>query len=291
MAAQSANNTTGERSAIDYDRARFGEQRDVWGSENTKPRTSADMSATYVQRLRNGHDWVGVDKESIVHENDGMTTRVTLTHWKDHRISSDAERAVNLRDESQVLSHKWVETKTEVMTIEHNKAEVYDALCVEKYSNSDLQSECIRLEAVTREERARGIKIEDFTKKVAAEVQVEGQLTKEMRQRADFLEKTRMERFKDRESLKCCARCCTACCWLDRSNGCTAFFIYTCPLLMGLSLPCRCGSLWCCGPDVCCQKERVLRSLDPDTAIQEWDKQLKRIKREEMERMLNDMFL
>ena len=227
MSRQTANNTSGERCATDYDRARFGEQREVWGSENTLPHTSADMSATYTQRLRNGHNWIGVDKESVVHENDGMSTRVTLTHWKDHRISSDAQRAVKFRNESQQLSHQWVETKKDVMTIEHNKAEVYDALCTEKYDNSDLQSECIRLEALTREERVTAKKIEDYTKKIAKQINVEAEITKEMKQRADFLEQVRQDRIKDRESLQCCGKCCTAMCWLDKKNGCK-FGFFSC---------------------------------------------------------------
>ena len=71
-----------------------------------------------------------------------------------------------------------------------------------------------------------------------------------------------------------------------------SFMVYTFPLLLGLSLPCKCHRCWCCGPtEICCQKNRILKSLDTETALQAWDQQLKRIKREEMERMLNDMFL
>jgi len=291
MASQSRHNTSGEACATDYDRARFGQQREVWGSENTRSMTSADMSLTYVQRLRVGHDWVGVDKESVVHEGDGSTTRVTLTHWKDHRLDTDAQRAVSLRNETQELSHRWEKSKGQVMEIERAKGTVYDELCNEKYNNSDLQSECIRLEEAIKTERVRTKRIEDYYKKVTKEVDEEKQRTKEMSQRGDFLKHKRGELLKERGSLKCCARCCTACCWED--TDCTKFWMLTFPVLVGCSLPCKCCRICscCCDAEICCQKERILNTLDVDKAMNEWEKQLIRIKRQEMEEMLNNMLL
>jgi hypothetical protein len=279
MAAQTANNTSGERSATDYDRARFGQQREVWGSENTRSMTSANMNLSYVQRLRQGHDWVGVDKESIVHENEGMTSRVTLTHWKDHRIEVDAQRAQRLSIESQSLSQQWEEEKKNVKDVEHDKGEMYDALCTEKYSTSELTEGCIRLEEAIKKERIYTKKVERSVKSMQKQLDEEAEVTLRTKQRAEYLHKERQQRLAERDSLKCCATCCTACCWVE--NSFTMFFrSNSCGMLVGLSAPCRCGREWfCCTPEPCCQKDKVLQSLDPASSFRQWNKTLERIKR------------
>lgn len=288
MAAQSANNTSGERSATDYDRARFGQQREVWGSENTHSMTQANMNSTYVQRLRAGHDWVGVDKESIVHENEGMSSRVTLTHWKDHRIEFDAQRAKTLSSEAHTLSQQWEEEKKNVHVIEKDKGKVYDLLCTEKYDNSDLQSECIRLEECIQKEKTKTKSTANQTKKIMKLVEEEKEVTLRTKQRANYLEKERIQRLKERATLKCCGTCCTSCCWVK--NSCTAFWQFTFPVVIGMTLPCRCSRVWwCCAPEICCEKQKIITTLDPATSFRNWSKTLTRIKREEMDSMLHDM--
>jgi hypothetical protein len=287
MAAQTSNNTTGERCAIDYDRARFGQQREVWGSENTRSITTANMDLSYIQRLRAGHDWVGVDKESIVHENEGMSSRVTLTHWKDHRIEMNAQRASKLASESQKLSQQWEEEKEEVKIYEKSKGIIYDDLCNEKYSNSDLQSECIRLEEAFKKERLHTKRLESAVIKIKKQLEEETVITLRTKQRADYLESEIIRRQEERDSLQCCAKCCTACCWED--NEFTRFCILSCGMLVGVDPPCRCSHIWfCCTPEVCCQKAKILATLDPATSFRGWSKQLKRIKMEEMEQLLNN---
>ena len=112
----------------------------------------------------------------------------------------------------RAMSETRLNLDTNVMEIERAKGTVYDDLCYEKYSNSDLQSECIRLEEDIKVERGQTKKNENYFKKVQIEIDEEKKRTLELKQRADFLEHTRFELLKERDSLRCCARCCTACC-------------------------------------------------------------------------------
>ena len=257
---------------IELDRARFGPQRETFGHEATLPTGSRHVLAKSAQqRLRAGHTWVGLDKEPVVHDPDGVTSRVTLTHWKDLRLDTDAARTKQLRDEAHKLTDQWIEAKSDVRKLEDDKGVVYDELCTTKYHNTDLLAQCVDMERKIREERARKKKIEVFITGLAKEVEAERAVTEEVREKADFISAQREELLRQRNNLGCCAECCTACCWEE--NSWTSFFIHTVPLCFGGGKDCKCQG------EKCCQKERLVRTLDIDIVYQRWEKALARKKR------------
>ena len=172
---------------IELDRARFGGQRETWGHEITIEKgTTETLAKSSHKRLRDGHDWVGLDRESVIHDDDGVTSRVTLTHWKDQQIETDADRVRRLHKQTHELSSQWEEAKDQVRKLEDDKAVLYDELCLTKYQNSDLLGQCIHMEKEIREERERRKKIDVFCIGVAKEIEVEKSATEDMKEQADF---------------------------------------------------------------------------------------------------------
>jgi hypothetical protein len=253
---------------IELDRARIGPQRETFGHEATLPKGSrAVLRKSAQQRLRAGHSWVGLDKEAVVHDDDGVTSRVTLTHWKDQQLDTSAARAERLRDEAHALTDQWLEAKSEVRKLEDDKGVVYDELCVSKYRNTDLLAQCLEMEQKIRDERVRKKKIEVYITGLAKEIEAERAVTDEVREKADFLLKAREKLLRERDDLGCCAECCTACCWEE--NGWTKFCVVTVPLIFG-SQHCKCQG------EKCCQKGRLVKSLDIDVVYHAWEKALAR---------------
>ncbi len=247
----------------DLDRARFGQNRESWGHEYTRDKTHADLSLSATQRMRRGHDWVGVDKEAVVHDPDTGLTRVTVTHWKDARIDHDTTRAATLRDNAHALSDQWSASKKECLALEDARGEVYGELCSEKYLNSDLQTRCIHVEQQTRDERKRTKRAENQRTGLAKLRKEEQERTQEMREYADYLERHRAEKLRLRETtLGCCGTCCTACCWEDKLR-CCFFWRFTWAYWVG---PCKCQG------DTCCEKDWVLGTLSVRSVLDGWEK-------------------
>lgn len=253
---------------IELDRARFGSQRETWGHEITIEKgTMETMTKSSHKRLRDGHDWVGLDRESIIHDDDGVTSRVTLTHWKNHQIETDAERVRRLHEETHKLSSQWEETKEKVRKLEDEKGVVYDELCTRKYQNSDKLAQCIHMEKEIRLERDRKKKINAYCTGLAKEIAMEKTVTEDMRDQAEFLVAARRELIQQRDDIPCCTECCTACCWYE--NRWTDFFVKTVPLCFG-DQNCKCRG------ERCCNKSRFLKTLDVQLVYNRLDKHMRR---------------
>ena len=174
------------------------------------------------------------------------------------------------------MTDTWAEVKREVRKLEDDKSVVYDKLCSTKYHNTDFLAQCLDLETKIREERERRKRIEEFCTGLGKDIEAEREVTAEMRDKADFLMAQREELLRQRADLGCCAECCTACCWEE--NAFTEFFVKTVPVCFG-DKDCRCQG------EICCQKERLLETLEIGTVYSRWEKKLARKKQAIFEQM------
>ena len=248
---------------VDYDRARFGKHREQWQHEVTQQKLS---ELTILQRLRKGHNWTGLTDADVDYGEDysnqvGLHEPcVTRTHWKDHWVALEDSRVKELAASARELSEEVGKRNAACDELIGEKIETYETLCRAKYSQTNLQGEAVRLEEDIKVEKNASAVVGSYFKDLAFALQVEKQTRCLESLHADFLEKKRLQRLEQRESLPCCAQCCTACCWHE--NYWTKLF------LRDLFPGCK-----CCGTP-CCQKEFVLDTLRIDTIHQAWERKL-----------------